>query len=123
MPARIALGCALVVATTCGCDERVSAPAGDASTSAGGAGAGGVGGGAGSGGAPGIGPLVWEPCSLFDGDGRGPPAECATAKVPVRWDAPEGATIDSFVKRVRASAPRRGQLWLLSGGPGLGGDI
>jgi pimeloyl-ACP methyl ester carboxylesterase len=60
--------------------------------------------------------LDWTSCSLVTGDDDGR-AECATAMVPLRWDQPDGRSIEIFVKRLRASRSR-GQIWLLNGGPG-----
>lgn len=63
---------------------------------------------------------VWRRCSLYPGknDGR---AECAQTAMP---RLPGGsATFVSAAKRLRASAPSRGQLWLLHGGPGMSGTI
>lgn len=62
-------------------------------------------------------PLAFEPCSLRS-DHDGADAECARVSVPLAWDVPERASIDLFVKRVPARTARRGQLWLLQGGPG-----
>ena len=63
---------------------------------------------------------VWRQCSLYTGKGDGR-AECARAERP---SAPgSSATFVSAAKRLRASAPSRGQLWLLHGGPGMSGTI
>src|SRR5687767_11398604 len=61
--------------------------------------------------------VVWEPCEIITGVG-GHGAECATVDLPLDWAAPSGETIEVFVKRVRAGAGSRGQLWTLMGGPG-----
>ncbi|WP_437313903.1 alpha/beta fold hydrolase [Sorangium sp. So ce385] len=85
----------------------------------GGGGSGGDGGAGGSGG--GVDAIAWAPCSLVtDGDAKD--AECAHIPVPLHWDQPEGKTITFFVKRkLAATQPSRGQLWLLNGGPGNSG--
>ncbi len=57
--------------------------------------------------------LVWAPCT--DGD-RG---DCARVEVPLFWDHPDDdRRIRLRLRRVRAAASARGQLWLLAGGPG-----
>ncbi|MCC6623037.1 MAG: hypothetical protein IT385_17390, partial [Deltaproteobacteria bacterium] len=44
--------------------------------------------------------------------------DCGHAEVPLDWDDPEGDKIAmSFLRRL-GRQPSRGQLWLLSGGPG-----
>ncbi len=48
-------------------------------------------------------------------------AECATVELPLRWNEPDGETIELFVKRLAADEPARGQLWVLQGGPGSSG--
>ena len=49
-------------------------------------------------------------------------AECATTKAPAVWNHPNGDSIDLFVKRYPAAKqPAKGQLWLLTGGPGGAG--
>ena len=45
-------------------------------------------------------------------------AECAVATLPIDWFDPEGETFEALVKRSPATAPVRGQIWLLHGGPG-----
>ncbi len=64
--------------------------------------------------------LTWRTCAWQSG-GDDAEAECATARVPDRWSAPDGATLELFVKRRRAAGGARGQLWLLAGGPGVDG--
>ncbi len=60
--------------------------------------------------------LAWAPCGpLVPGGVAG---ECALVDVPLDWDEPAGAQIRVFVKRFTSTGPRRGQLWLLDGGPG-----
>lgn len=63
----------------------------------------------------------WKPCPLETG-GAGHGAECRYVSVPLDWEAPEGQSIDLFVKRIAATGEQRGQIWLLAGGPGAGGD-
>lgn len=62
--------------------------------------------------------LSWSPCDLKS-EGGGPPAECTTAKVPLRAGVDDGQTIDVHVKRFH---PKGGkslrQMWMLQGGPG-----
>lgn len=81
--------------------------------------------------------LEWEPCPLFTGSAPGelpnfqsdagieppavPVAECAVVELPLLWSEPDGATLAYFVKRLRATEPVRGQVWLLQGGPGSPG--
>lgn len=50
-------------------------------------------------------------------------SRCMTVQVPLRHAAPEGETISLFVRRVPAATDvaRRGEVWLLSGGPGEAG--
>ncbi|WP_437996073.1 alpha/beta fold hydrolase [Sorangium sp. So ce185] len=87
----------------------------------GGNGGDGDGGSGGEGGNGGGDAIAWTPCPLFT-DGTGEDAECAEIPVPLRWDQPEGETITFFVKRkLAATQPSRGQLWLLNGGPGYSG--
>jgi pimeloyl-ACP methyl ester carboxylesterase len=62
--------------------------------------------------------LSWQPC------GESAPAfECATAKVPLDYDHPRGATISLALTRIRATDPSRriGSLFLNPGGPGGSG--
>ncbi len=68
-------------------------------------------------------PLGWEACSLTTSGGwGGGDAECLTLDVPADWTDLTGPTLELFVKRLPASsAPARGSLWLLQGGPGGSG--
>jgi pimeloyl-ACP methyl ester carboxylesterase len=60
--------------------------------------------------------LSFASCWLDGTPGLG---RCATAKAPAVWSDPQGAAIEVFVKRWSAPhQPAKGQLWLLSGGPG-----
>ena len=61
--------------------------------------------------------LAWHTCEYA------PDAECATAKVPLDYDQPRGATIDLAVTRIRATDPKRriGSLFINPGGPGGSG--
>ncbi len=87
-------------------------------------GAGGTGGTAGEGGTGGTGgesptfPLanvVWGTCPT-------PGGECTWIDVPLDWSNLEGETIPVFVRRYKTpAAERKGQLWLLEGGPGSAG--
>jgi pimeloyl-ACP methyl ester carboxylesterase len=78
-------------------------------------------GGAGGGGAPPAwqGEVKFEPCP---DDDPAPGAECASIQVPANWDDPEGESITFVVRRI-VRAESRGQLWLLSGGPGQPGYL
>src|SRR5688500_4728493 len=59
--------------------------------------------------------LRWAPC----GDGL----ECTTARVPLDYDRPSGATITLALIRLPASgpAPRIGSIFINPGGPGKSG--
>ena len=59
--------------------------------------------------------LQWAACDPPLAD---PEAECSVLEVPLDWDDPAGARVPAAVARRRASVRRRGQLWLLNGGPG-----
>lgn len=50
-------------------------------------------------------------------------SRCMSVQVPLSHQQPEGPSIDLFVRRIPAtgSAPHRGEVWLLSGGPGEAG--
>ncbi len=50
-------------------------------------------------------------------------SQCATVDVPLRHADPSGEHITLFLRRIAASAdvPRRGEVWLISGGPGESG--
>jgi pimeloyl-ACP methyl ester carboxylesterase len=63
--------------------------------------------------------LQWAPCT--DEDARDPRAECATLKVPLDYDHPEGATVTLALSRVRATEPRVGAMLFNPGGPGGSG--
>jgi len=65
--------------------------------------------------------LRWEACDLYSAGG-GPAAECSRLAMPIFWGEVDSQTIPVFVKRLRAVEPRRGQLWLLQGGPGGSGE-
>jgi pimeloyl-ACP methyl ester carboxylesterase len=68
--------------------------------------------------------LHWSPCDdvpASDVPASGLPVECAQIPVPIDWEAPDGRTISYNLRRIRARGPRRGQLWMLSGGPGESG--
>lgn len=45
---------------------------------------------------------------------------CSVVPMPLRHEAPDGADIELFVRRVPAADParRRGEVWLIAGGPG-----
>ncbi len=62
----------------------------------------------------------WEACSLEPGANDGL-AECASVEMPLFHTNPDGRTISIAVKRIRAKAPSRGQLWFVDGGPGSSG--
>jgi len=86
----------------------------------GGAGANGGAGAMGGGGGGGQSGADWQKCSLIT-DGNDGSAQCATFSMPALRDDASAGAVDVFVKRVAATAPRRGSLWLLSGGPGQSG--
>jgi len=95
------------------------AACGGSSESSPGGGSGGTAGGDGSGGSGGSVPPVevaWGTCPFGSG-------ECTTLEVPLDWAHPgESQTIPFAVRRYRTSAAeRKGQLWLLEGGPGEAG--
>lgn len=62
-------------------------------------------------------PLRFEACGEV---------ECAQTRVPLDWSCAEGRcetpAVQLTVRRLRAPAPSRGQLWALDGGPGFAGD-
>lgn len=67
--------------------------------------------------------LAWAPCedeSLLE---RDPDFECATALVPVDYNAPGGAKLDVAVSRLAATGPGAtlGSVFVNPGGPGAGG--
>ncbi len=64
--------------------------------------------------------VSFEPCPLYTGTEEGA-AECATISLPASREEPALGTVNVFVKHVVADGPRRGQLWLLQGGPGGSG--
>jgi len=66
-------------------------------------------------------PLVvtFSPCATE----TGPTDECATAQVPLDWNVDDGREIPSFVRRIPATDPKRGQLWMLAGGPTSGESL
>lgn len=79
---------------------------------------GGTGGGGGTdGGGPRMGAVVWRPCNIGQAQ-----IDCATVDVPLDWSSTESQRIDYFVRRILTpSAPSKGQVWLLVGGPGTSG--
>jgi len=54
-------------------------------------------------------PLTWRECGA---------AQCATVKVPLDYEAPDGATIDLAITRVPATGDAIGSLLVNPGGPG-----
>src|SRR5262245_22812809 len=65
--------------------------------------------------------VTWSPCTLQTTAAL--PAECAQVRAPLFWDRPLGPTLTLSVKRYRPpGVTPRGQLWLLSGGPGASVD-
>ncbi|WP_326783097.1 alpha/beta hydrolase [Streptomyces sp. NBC_00151] len=63
--------------------------------------------------------LDWKPCV------QGSPFDCATAKVPLDYDAPGGRTIELAVVKRKATGPgqRIGTLFFNPGGPGGPGTV
>lgn len=68
-------------------------------------------------------PPVPAPCDDADTSAPLHASLCMTVPVPLHHAAPEGETIPLFVRRIPAAASvkRRGEVWLLSGGPGEAG--
>jgi pimeloyl-ACP methyl ester carboxylesterase len=64
--------------------------------------------------------INWETCSL-EPDANDGLAECAAVEMPLFHTHPDGRTISIAVKRLRATAPSRGQLWFIAGDPGDSG--
>ncbi|MFY0573217.1 alpha/beta fold hydrolase [Cystobacter fuscus] len=68
--------------------------------------------------------LVWGNCpGLPEGATRDPRQTCATLRVPLDYQHPEGRTLELTVSRIATARPdsRRGVLLLNPGGPGLEG--
>jgi pimeloyl-ACP methyl ester carboxylesterase len=65
--------------------------------------------------------LDWKPCTAPAQEGF----ECATARVPLDYDRPQGRTIRLAVIRQRATDPTRrlGTLFINFGGPGFPGTV
>ncbi|MFF6983684.1 alpha/beta hydrolase [Streptomyces sp. NPDC008343] len=63
--------------------------------------------------------LDWRPCI------QGSPFDCATAKVPLDYDEPDGRTIELAVVKRKATGPggRLGTLFFNPGGPGGPGTV
>lgn len=59
--------------------------------------------------------LDWETCP------EGFDKYCAHVDVPLDWEEPDGESISVMIARHPARSQRRGQLWLLQGGPGGSG--
>ena len=57
--------------------------------------------------------LVWEACEFWD-----PPVECATVRLPLDYDDPDGPTTPIGMARVPATGDRIGTLFVNPGGPG-----
>ncbi|WP_309687580.1 alpha/beta fold hydrolase [Stenotrophomonas sp. SORGH_AS_0321] len=68
-------------------------------------------------------PAVPRPCEDAETSAQLHGSLCMTVPVPLHHAAPEGETIPLFVRRfpAPASVKRRGEVWLLSGGPGEAG--
>lgn len=64
-------------------------------------------------------PPKWKQCPAKLGMTE---ASCGSAYLPVDWQDPEGDKMKIFVARITATTPRRGQLWMLQGGPGGAGS-
>ena len=94
-----------------GCGEVDDPPGGN-----GAGGSGGTGGGAVVVGE--IGPIEWSSC-----DGGGPQLRCAEIDVPLDWTDSKSERIGVFLRKWETQATtRRGQMWLLQGGPGFGAE-
>ncbi len=68
------------------------------------------------------GELTWEPCPL-QVDGKGPNTQCTTVQMPLRWEDPDGPTLELFAQRSLADGGGERVLWLLPGGPGQTGAV
>lgn len=68
------------------------------------------------------GDLSWEPCPLRF-DGKGPPSQCVTTEMPLRWSDPSGEQIDLFAQRWLAGKDSSRAIWMLPGGPGQSGAV
>lgn len=67
--------------------------------------------------------VTWTRCPLHT-EGRLPWGECATLTVPLDAAAPNGPTIEVFVKRYKPVGGKSLRaLWLLQGGPGASGYV
>lgn len=104
----LVLSSSLACAIACGDD--------DASSGASGGGAGGGGGEGPTWEVPPSPEITWEPC-----DEGGLSIACAHVPVPVDWSEPTGAATTIFVRRIEATEPVEGSVWLLEGGPGAPG--
>ncbi|MEZ4442207.1 MAG: alpha/beta fold hydrolase [Polyangiaceae bacterium] len=119
MRGRILATVSLVGLLACGSnDEHATTGAGGGQ---GGSGVGGMATGVGGGGGDTGLSVSWAACPSFT-DGEGDDAECAQVSVPLDWATPEGRRIELFVKRMPATEPERGAVWLLAGGPGQPGS-
>lgn len=49
-------------------------------------------------------------------------AECATIEVPLKWNEPEGKTINLLISRLKASGQSKGSILVNPGGPGGSGN-
>jgi pimeloyl-ACP methyl ester carboxylesterase len=66
--------------------------------------------------------VQWTPCALETAGA--PDGECATLRVPLDAQQPNGETIEYFVKRYRPAGGRGLRaLWMLQGGPGASGLV
>lgn len=66
-------------------------------------------------------PDTTVPCADADTTPLFKASRCTTAHVPLRHEAPDAASIDLFIRRIPAVERRRGEVWLLAGGPGESG--
>lgn len=97
----------------------LAAACGDDGAGAGGAGGGGgVGmGGDGAAGGPPTPEIAWRACAETELEDL----SCADVELPLDWGAPSGRTLPVHVRRLEASEPVQGSVWLLEGGPGAPG--
>jgi pimeloyl-ACP methyl ester carboxylesterase len=76
-----------------------------------------------------VGDGVWGDCPLHFDEPNGPRAECATFRVPLKWNADgtksqDDRTIAIFAQRFRGKGKgKHKQLWMLQGGPGAPGSF
>lgn len=69
--------------------------------------------------------MSWIPCAIPSIPSlnipEGVAIECATVKVPLDWDTPDGSSIDYLLRKVRSTRTDtvKTQIWYSEGGPGI----